>query len=77
VRGKDAERRLKKKLINESKREVRQELLGYAKREKLLHDSRVNQMEQWLTKKKLNEAYKVTQQRNVSRQDEIEREARE
>ena len=52
-------------------------MLGYAKREKLLHDSRVNQMEQWLTKKKLNEAYKVTQQRNVSRQDEIDREARE
>lgn len=67
VRGKDAERRLKKKLVAESKREIRQELLGYAKREKLCHDSRVNQMESWLIKKKLNEAYKVTQQRNVSR----------
>lgn len=42
VRGKDAERRLKKKLIAESKREIRQELLGYAKREKCMHDSRVN-----------------------------------
>ena len=77
VRGKDAERRLKKKLVAESKREIRTELLGYAKREKLMHDSRVNTMEEWLIRKKLNEAYKVTQHRNVSRQDEIDREAQD
>lgn len=64
VRAKDAEKRLKKKLIQEEKREIRSELLQYAKDEKLMHDSRVNQMEQWLIKKKLNEAYKVTQLRD-------------
>ena len=45
VRAKDAEKRLKKKLIAESKREVRQELLEYAKAERLLNDSRITQME--------------------------------
>jgi predicted transposase YdaD len=60
VRAKDAERRLKKKLIAESKREIRQELIEYAKTEKLLHDSRIQQMESWLIKKKLNEAYNIT-----------------
>jgi hypothetical protein len=60
VRSKDAEKRLKKKLINEQKREIRQELLEYAKSEKTMHDSRVNHMEQWLVKKKLNEAYNIT-----------------
>ena len=60
VRAKDAERRLKKKLIAESKREIRTELLEYAKTEKLMHDSRISQMENWLVKKKLNEAYNIT-----------------
>ena len=59
VRAKDAEKRLKKKLVNESKREIRQELLEYAKTEKLMHDSRISQMENWLVKKKLNEAYNI------------------
>ena len=57
---KDAEKRLKKKLIQETKREIRQELLEFAKKEKLVNDSRVNQMESWLIKKKLNEAYNIT-----------------
>jgi len=60
VRRKDAEKRLYKKLVNESKREIRQELLDYAKQEKESHESRVNNMETWLVNKKLNEAYKVT-----------------
>ena len=72
VRAKDAEKRLKKKLINEQKREIRQELLEYAKSEKSMHDSRVNQMEAWLVKKKLNEAYNITQLRDVKRQEQIE-----
>jgi len=42
VRVKDAEKRLKKKLIQETKREIRQELLEFAKKEKLINDSRVN-----------------------------------
>lgn len=67
VRGKDAEKRLKKKLVDESKMEIRKELLEYAKSEKLLHDSRVQQMETWLVKKKLNEAYKITQMRDVQK----------
>ena len=75
VRAKDAEKRLKKKLIQEEKREIRQELLQYAKNEKYMHDSRVNQMEQWLIKKKLNEAYKVSQLRDSQTQQEIEAEA--
>jgi hypothetical protein len=66
VRKKDAEKRLKKKLINELKREMRQELLEYAKQEKETHDSRATQMDAWLTAKKLDEAYKMTQLRGDS-----------
>jgi hypothetical protein len=76
VRVKDAEKRLKKKLIQETKREIRQELLEYAKKEKLNHDSRVNQMESWLIKKKLNEAYNITQLRDTKKQQEIEIESK-
>ena len=61
VRAKDAEKRLKKKLISENKREIRQELLEYAKTEKVLHDSRVDTMEKWLKDKRLNEAYSLAQ----------------
>lgn len=76
VRGKDAEKRLKKKLVSESKREIRQELLEYAKKEKHMHDQRVNNMEGWLVKKKLNEAYNVAQLRDRQKQEEIEMEAK-
>ncbi len=76
MRVKDAEKRLKKKLIQETKREIRQELLEYAKKEKLTHDSRVNQMESWLIKKKLNEAYNITQLRDTKKQQEIEIESK-
>ena len=42
-----------------------------------MHDSRISQMENWLVKKKLNEAYNITQLRDVNRQDAIEKEARD
>jgi len=48
-------------------------LLGYAKDEKAMHDSRVDYMDQWLKQKKMNEAYKVTQLRSDSQlEQEIE-----
>lgn len=59
VRAKDAEKRLKKKLIAEAKREIREELLSYAKDEKSQHDQRVESIDSWLQKKKLNEAYTI------------------
>jgi hypothetical protein len=34
-------------------------------------------METWLVKKKLNEAYNISQLRDVNRQDAIEKEARD
>ena len=70
MRKKDAEKRLKKKLINEYKREMRQELLEYAKQEKEAHDSRATNMDTWLTAKKLDEAYKMTQLRGDSQVQE-------
>lgn len=42
-----------------------------------MHDSRIQQMETWLVKKKLNEAYNISQLRDVNRQDAIEKEARD
>ena len=70
VRKKDAEKRLKKKLTNEYKRELREELLEYAKQEKDMHDGRVQTMESWLKGKKLNEAYKITQLREDNSHEE-------
>lgn len=61
VRGKDAEKRLKKKLIAEVKRELRQELLEYAKAEKALSDTRVETVDTWLKATKLSEAYSMCQ----------------
>jgi len=55
-----------KKLVAESKREVREELLEYAKQESDMQDGRVKTMEKWLATKKLNEAYKITQMRDDS-----------
>ena len=60
VRRKDAEKRLKKKLLQETKREIRNELLEFAKGEKEMHDSMVDSMEDWLVRKKLDEAYRIT-----------------
>jgi hypothetical protein len=77
VRRKDAEKRLKKKLIGEAKQEIRDELMEYAKQEKQMHDNRVAQMEDWLIKKKLKEAYSVTMMKDTRKQDDIEREARD
>ena len=62
--------------MNESKREIREQLLEFAKREKLLHDSRIGYMEDWLKKKKLNEAYNIMQMRDHKKQEEIENEAK-
>lgn len=74
VRRKDAEKRLKKKLVDECKREIRQELLEHAKMESDMQDGRVKTMERWLANKKLNEAYKITQMRDdTQQQDEIKR----
>lgn len=42
-----------------------------------MHDSRITQMEQWLVKKKLSEAYNIAQLRDVNRQEVIEQEARD
>lgn len=74
VRKKDAEKRLKKKLLGECKRDIREELLEYAKLESDMQDGRVKTMEKWLATKKLNEAYKITQMRDdTQHQDEIVR----
>ncbi len=48
VRRKDAEKRLKSKLIFEAKREMRIELLEQAKEDKQISEDRVAQMEEWL-----------------------------
>jgi hypothetical protein len=66
---------LKKKLIAEVKRELRQELLEYAKGEKALHDTRVETVDEWLKATKLSEAYSLCQQRDTRRQQMIEQEA--
>ena len=63
---------MKKKLIAEVKRELRQELLEYAKGEKSLHDNRVETVDEWLKQKKLSEAYSLCQQRDTRRQQQIE-----
>ena len=61
-------KKTKKETNSRNKKRNKVELLEYAKKEKLIHDSRVNQMESWLIKRKLNEAYNITQLRDTKKQ---------
>ena len=74
---KDSEKRLKKKLIVQAQNEVKEELLLVVKQENEKYQERVKAMDDWLMRKKLEEAEKSAHLRELDRRDEIERKLRE
>ena len=59
LRRKDAERRMKKRLLDDAKKEIRQELFGIAQAEQSDLEIKMKIMEDWATQKKLCEAQKI------------------
>lgn len=74
VKRKDAEKRLKRKLIKSAQEQVREELLQIAKSEKQKFEERVAAMDQWLQQKRLDEAKQVASLRDVHQREEAQRE---
>ena len=48
LKAKDAEKRLKRKLINQAQNEIKEELLLVAKQERLKYERRCKAMDDWL-----------------------------
>ena len=76
LKRKDAEKRLKRKLIRQSQNQVRADLLEIAKTEKSKFEERVKAMEQWLRRKQLDEANRVALLRDIQAKGDNEREMR-
>ena len=73
MKAKDAEKRLKKKLTIQAQQEVKEELLHVAKQEREKYEDRIKAMDDWLMKKKLDEAEKIAHMRELDRREELER----
>jgi len=56
LRRKDAERRMKKRLLNDARKEIRQELFELAQLEQSEAEMKMKIMDDWATHKKLSEA---------------------
>lgn len=76
LKKKDAEKRLKRKLIRQTQNQVREELLQIAKTEKQKFEERVQAMDTWLMQKKLDEAKRVASLRDVHQREEANKEMR-
>jgi len=74
LRRKDAERRMKKRLLDDAKNELRQELYELAQVEQTEQEQKLKIMDDWATHKKLNEAQNMAESRGVlSDREELER----
>lgn len=71
LKAKEAERRLKRKLILQAQTDVKDQLLQIAKSEKDKQAARIKAMEDWLMTKKLEEAERIAHLQNVDSRDEI------
>lgn len=74
---KDSEKRLKRKLVNQAQNDIKEELLQVAKSEREKYLCRVKAMDEWLMKKKLEEAEKSAHLRELDRREEADRQMRE
>lgn len=77
VKAKDAEKRLKRKLIGQAQNEIKEELLKVAKQERDKYEKRTKAMDDWLMQKKIEEAEKVANMREMDRREEMEKQMRE
>ena len=73
LKAKDAEKRLKRKLIGQAQIEIKEELLNVAKQEREKYERKCKAMDDWLLQKKINEAEKIAHLRELDRREEIEK----
>lgn len=77
LKAKDAEKRLKRKLVGQAQNEIKEELLGVAKEEREKYDKRCKAMDDWLMRKKIDEAEKIAHMRELDRREEVEKQLRD
>ena len=77
LKRKDAEKRLKRKLVTQAQTEVKEELLDVAKVERDKYENRCKAMDEWLMKKKIEEAEKIAHMRELDRREEVEKQMRD
>ncbi|CDW89305.1 UNKNOWN [Stylonychia lemnae] len=77
VKRKDAEKRMKQRLINDVKQEIRQELYEIAQHEQVEQEMKVKYMEDWLMQKKLSEAQKIAQLMDLQERESIQKQMRD
>lgn len=73
LKAKDAEKRLKRKLTIQAQQEIKEELLHVAKQEREKYEDRIKAMDDWLMKKKLEEAEKIAHMRELDKREELDR----
>ena len=73
LKAKDAEKRMRRKLINQAQNEIKEELLTVAKNEREKYERRTKAMDDWLMQKKIDEAEKVAHLREIERREEMEK----
>jgi hypothetical protein len=64
-------------LTNQAQNDIKEELLHIAKQERDKNATRVKAMDDWLMKKKLEEAEKSAHLRELDRREEVEKKLRE
>ena len=73
LKAKDAEKRLKRKLVGQAQNQIKEELLTVAKQEREKYESRCKAMDDWLMQKKIDEAEKIAHMRELDRREEVEK----
>ena len=73
LKRKDAEKRMKRKLVGQAQNEIKEELLHVAKNERDKYERRCKAMDEWLMQKKIEEAEKIAHMREVDRREEAEK----
>jgi len=73
LRGKETEKRLKRKLISQAQNEIKEELLNVAKQERDQYENRTKAMNDWLMQKKIDEAEKIAHMRELDRREEMQK----
>ena len=73
LKAKDAEKRLKRKLIGQAQNDIKEELLHVARQERDKYENRTKVMDDWLMQKKIDEAEKIAHMRDLDRREEMER----
>lgn len=73
LKAKDAEKRLKRKLIGQAQNEIKEELLEVAKKERVKYERCCKAMDDWLMQKKIQEAERIAHLRDFEHREEQEK----